>query len=158
MNAIRIILTIVLLSALTAFQKKKPIEPYQKTGVMLINEIRTKGCRCGGKYYAPVSPLTWNDKLYVAAARHSADMYRMDDMNHVGSDGSESSDRISRAGYKWSYCGENIAWGFDNAESVVAAWKESTGHCRTLMSPTYTQVGFAKKGQYWTMDFAKPAK
>lgn len=46
----------------------------EKLMLQLVNEARTKGCRCAGKKLAPVAPLVWNDKLEMAATAHTKDM------------------------------------------------------------------------------------
>ena len=78
-------------------------------------------------------------------------------------DGSNSAERITRAGYAWQAAGENIAAGQLSAEAVVAGWLESPGHCATLMGPRFTEMGIAfalapsrNPPIYWTQLFATP--
>ena len=40
----------------------------------LVNDQRSKGCKCGGVKMPPVPPLKWNKKLEKAALDHSVDM------------------------------------------------------------------------------------
>ena len=37
--------------------------------------------------------------------------------------------------------GENVAYGFSEAESVVAAWLNSPGHKAQIVNPKYTHIG-----------------
>lgn len=56
--------------------------------------------------------------------------------------------------------GENIAYGYPNAETVTEAWKETDedydgqGHRQNMLRPTFKQVGIAGymyRGRiYWT--------
>jgi hypothetical protein len=55
---------------LTAKINEIPVVPNPVDGAKvtkLMNDIRTKGCNCGGQYYPPVKPLKWNVKLANAA-------------------------------------------------------------------------------------------
>ena len=84
-------------------------------------------------------------------------------LGHEGSDGSNSGERMSRAGYAWRVAGENVAAGQADADSVVTAWLGSPGHCATLMSTLYTETGVAfalapgkNPAIYWAQVFAAP--
>ncbi len=41
----------------------------------------------------------------------------------------------------YSGAGENIAAGFDNAKATFNQWKESPGHWKAIISPSYTHIG-----------------
>jgi uncharacterized protein YkwD len=101
--------------------------------------------------------------LTAAASVHSLDMAARGELTHDGSDGSDSGERMMRAGYTWQIAGENVAAGQRDAEAVVASWLESPGHCATLMDARYTETGIAyalapgkNPAVYWTQDFAAP--
>ncbi|WP_308427716.1 CAP domain-containing protein [Streptomyces albospinus] len=114
--------------------------------VELVNEERAKvGC----------SPLTLNAKLAKAAQAHSQDMADHRNMSHTGSDGSDPGARINSAGYAWSSYGENVAYGYDTSESVMAGWMSSPGHKRNILDCSFKEigVGLAQPGSYWTQDF-----
>jgi uncharacterized protein YkwD len=57
-------------------------------------------------------PLTANAALAVAATAHSNDMANNNFLGHIGSDGSNPGQRITRAGYSWFTYGENVAGGY----------------------------------------------
>src|SRR5579875_1205892 len=63
--------------------------------LQLVNEVRKKGCTCGNTYYAPVTPLSWNNQLEKAAFEHSSDMNQHKYFSHTAPDGSNAGDRIS---------------------------------------------------------------
>ncbi|WP_043262866.1 CAP domain-containing protein [Streptomyces sp. CT34] len=114
--------------------------------VQLVNQERAKaGC----------SPLTLNTKLTKAAQDHSKDMADHSNMSHIGSDGSDPGARITRAGYNWSSYGENVAYGYNTPESVMAGWMSSPGHKRNILDCSFKEigVGLAQPGSYWTQDF-----
>jgi uncharacterized protein YkwD len=102
-----------------------------------------------------LAPLAWNDKVAAAAAAHSADMARINVMQHAGSDGSNAGNRLDRAGFRWSSWGETIGAGFNSPGPLVAAWMASPGH-REQLTGNYTWVGIsmvrsANGVAYWTL-------
>ena len=129
----------------------------------LVNAARSEARRCGRERFEPAPPLTMVTALTAAASVHSLDMAERERLGHDGSDGSNSGERMTRAGYAWQVAGENVAAGQADAESVVAAWLDSPGHCATLMSTLYTETGVAfalapgkNPAIYWTQVFAAP--
>jgi uncharacterized protein YkwD len=105
-----------------------------------------------------LAPFAWHDRVAAAAVAHSNDMASRGVMTHTGSDGSNAGDRLRRAGFTWSGWGENVAYGYRDAPSVVAAWMASSGHRRQMLG-NYAYVGVAAVASangtlYWTMDFA----
>lgn len=124
-----------------------------------VNALRAEGCRCpGGKRFGPAPPLRIDAQLNTAAQAHADDMHKRRYFSHESRDGREFSDRISQAGYKWRYSGENIAMGQPTAEAVVNAWRNSKGHCHNLMNPNYRDMGLGKAGPYWVQNLATRAK
>lgn len=129
----------------------------------LVNAARAQARHCGGDSFAAAPPVTMSPLLTAAASLHSLDMAARGSLTHEGSDGSESGERIARAGYAWQGSGENVAAGQPDPETVVAAWLSSPGHCATLMQPRFTESGIAfalapgkNPAVYWTQVFATP--
>ena len=138
-------------------QSGSPVEDdesfaYKESIVQMINDYRRTGCDCGSEgYFAPASPVIWNDTLANAAKVHSTDMSANNFLNHTGSDGSSMGDRIKRLGYNMKTCGENIAKGYKNDKQVIQEWMKSPGHCRNIMIPYFKEIGFARVGDCWTL-------
>lgn len=129
----------------------------------LVNAARAEARRCGREKVAAAAPLALSQPLTEAAARHALDMARTGSFDHRGSDASSSAERVTSAGYRWRATGENIASGQSSADSVVAAWLDSPGHCANLMGPQFTEMGVAfalspsrSPAIYWTQVFATP--
>lgn len=119
-----------------------------------VNALRARGCKCpNSRYSPPAPPLHWEEKLEQAAQSHADDMSRNRYFSHSSADGASFSDRISRAGYRWSAVGENIAKGQPTARAVVHAWANSKGHCLNMMNPKFDDMGVGKNGPYWVQDF-----
>jgi len=69
--------------------------------------------------------------------------------------------RVVACGYTASgYIGENIAAGYQSAQSVFDAWRNSAGHNANMLNATYHAIGIGREyvagslyGWYWTTDF-----
>ena len=130
--------------------------------VDLVNAARSKGRRCGSERFAPAPPLTASSRLDDAADAHARDMARRNYFDHRGRDGKQPRDRVVRAGYQFRLTGENIAFGPETAEEVVAGWLDSPGHCANIMEPRFEHIGVGvatgKKREriYWVQTFGAP--
>jgi uncharacterized protein YkwD len=128
----------------------------------LVNDARSKGRKCGSERFAAAPPLNVSRKLNDAATDHARDMARKKFFEHRGSDGSQPKERVIRAGYEPRLTGENIAYGPESAEEVVAGWLASPGHCANTMDSRFRDIGVGlaigrKRGQiYWVQDFGAP--
>ncbi|MGH8316581.1 MAG: CAP domain-containing protein [Steroidobacteraceae bacterium] len=129
----------------------------------LTNEARAHGGACGRQRFPPAPPLSLAPALARAARAHSRDMAVHDFFSHTGSDGSSPGERVTRAGYRWSMVGENVASGVGTPQEVVAGWLASPHHCANIMTAGYRQMGVAfavnrrsDKVIYWTEDFGRP--
>jgi uncharacterized protein YkwD len=128
----------------------------------LVNQARAQGRRCGAQDFPPTAPLAEAQPLEAAARAHARDMANGGFFEHRGSNGSQPRDRVRASGYRARLTGENIAFGPESAEEVVAGWLASPGHCANIMDGRFrhTGVGFAegrKAGHYyWVQTFAAP--
>lgn len=84
---------------------------------------------------------------------------------HVDLRGHTPAERVRAAGYREKLVGENIAYGPDSAQEVVAGWLHSTGHCENIMDPRFVEMGLAvaagrgsKHGLYWDQVLATPVQ
>jgi uncharacterized protein YkwD len=131
--------------------------------VDLVNAARSKGRRCGSERYDAAPALSVSRKLNEAATVHARDMARKKFFEHRGSDGSQPKNRVLRTGYQPRLTGENIAYGPESAEEVVAGWLASPGHCANIMDSRFKDIGVGlatgkKRGQiYWVQTFGAPA-
>lgn len=123
--------------------------PKAETDVLALtnNARRAAGC----------APLRWNDKLGVAARKHSADMAARNYFDHTSLDGRSPFDRMKAEGYARAG-GENIAAGQATAEAAMKSWMNSPGHKANILNCEFKDlgVGMAKGGSYriyWTQNF-----
>ena len=105
-------------------------------------------------------PLFPNPLLEAAAVGHARDMADRSRMSHRGGDGSSPFERIKREDYRYRAAAENVAYGFDDVETVMTGWMKSPGHRRNVLGP-YSEIGVgravAKDGaSYWCVTFGTP--
>ena len=129
----------------------------------LTNQARAHARTCGWRRFAAAPPLSLAPALARAARAHSRDMVAHDFFSHTGSDGSTPGERVTRAGYRWSMVGENIASGSRTPQEVVAGWLASPHHCANIMTAGFRQMGVAFAVDRastqvidWTEDFGTP--
>ena len=88
-------------------------------------------------------PLRVNTRL-VADARLQADQIAETGLlDHVILGGPYPTPRVraEAAGYAWNALGENLALGFTDAPSAVAAWMRSPGHRANILAGGYSETG-----------------
>jgi len=134
---------------------------FENQVLTLVNQKRAAGATCGGVYKPPVPALTLDTRLRCASRKHSKDMAINNFFSHTGSNGSTFTQRITSAGYTYSYAGENIGAGYSTPSAAVTGWMNSSGHCNNIMNPNYKHLGvgyyYRSSGStyahYWTQDF-----
>ncbi|SCF32557.1 Uncharacterized conserved protein YkwD, contains CAP (CSP/antigen 5/PR1) domain [Micromonospora viridifaciens] len=139
-------------SATTASSAAAPsgISAELRQVVDLVNKERAR---------ADCKALAVDDKLMLAAQRHSKDQADHKTMSHDGSDGSDPGDRLDRVGYAWRAYGENVAWNQQTPAAVMDAWMKSPGHRANILNCSFTEIGVGvarSNGPYWTQDFGTP--
>jgi uncharacterized protein YkwD len=129
----------------------------------LINEVRSRGARCGDRSFAPVRPVTFSATLTEVASAHALDMAEHNYFEHVDLAGRSPADRVRSVGYQEKLVGENIAYGPVTVDEVVQGWLDSPGHCENIMDPRFVQMGIAvaagrstRRGLYWVQVLAEP--
>lgn len=163
-------------SPLTALSQK----PGVSSGGATVPSTSTPGSTPGSDFVAQVlnltnsfrqqnglQPLSYSDRLSVAAQTYSQSMATQDFFAHAGLDGSTPQIRGTSAGYKGGI-GENIAAGYATPNDVVQAWINSPGHRANLLNPSYRDIGIGYYNlpndpgnlnyqYYWTQDFGIPS-
>lgn len=127
--------------------------------VELTNEVRVN---------SGLLPLKWNDTLAAAAIGHARDMADRGYFSHNSPEGSAPSDRARAAGYSTYggdhiYVGENLARGYADPDSTLAAWMVSPGHRQNVLWPQYREIGVGvavrENGSlYWAQLFGSRPK
>lgn len=125
--------------------------------VQLLNEYR----ECLG-----AAPCEFDPRLHDAAMGHAQWMKESQQCEHEEPDvpGKKLPDqRMTRAGYHWTACAENVALGQTSPEMAFDApnqsWFDSPGHHHNMVGD-YVHVGIAMIDHAWVQNFATgmPAK
>jgi uncharacterized protein YkwD len=133
-------------------------DPDELKFLQLINDYRQQN---------GLKPLLLSDTLEVSAVHHSRDMARYSFFAHITKAssyypvGDQPWDRMAQEGYDYNtYKGENIAVGYETAEQVFTAWRNSPEHNHAMLDGRYREIGIARVYDpdsehqwYWTTDF-----
>ncbi len=90
-----------------------------------------------------LSPLQLNQQLTNAAIANAAYMFKENYWAHFAPDGTSPWYFINQAGYNYLYAGQNLARGFVDINSLETAWMNSPEHRANILSPHYTDIGYA---------------
>jgi len=111
-----------------------------------------------------LAPLTVNARLTEAATIQSEQMVTYRKMEHTIAEAPFPGlvDRINHVGYRYSSAGENIAYGYSDADSVMNGWMNSSGHRANILNSAFTEVGVAVAYNsmgvaYYTQVFGRPS-
>lgn len=133
--------------------RKPTEEDFKESFLTEVNRMRTEGCVCGTDSMPPVQEVSWDESLEAAAERHVQDMAANRFLSHYGSDGSTPYLRVTEAGFEGAFFGENIARGYVTIQDVMKQWRNSEGHCKTIMDDHYYFMAVAFEDYYWVQLF-----
>jgi uncharacterized protein YkwD len=122
--------------------------------------FKTKGTILAQQWASltPAPPLAWNDKLQLAAERHSQVMIDTDTQTHQAPGEPDIGGQAEAAGYTgWSNLGQSvyafaesvfhahagfaIDWGGDPNDPTTTGIQDPPGHRETMMNPAFREVG-----------------
>ena len=112
--------------------RRAPVRPEAARVVTLINAQRAN---------AGLKPVTVNATLMAEAQRFSDVQAQLRTLSHRGTDNTTAGQRLTAAGYRWAFYGENLAAGQETPEAVVAAWMASPGHRANILAPKAREIG-----------------
>lgn len=116
----------------------------------LTNELRTKGCHCGGGYFPPVSEVEWSDTVAYATKELVVNLWKTKGMTtDVG--GKNTVQRLSDFGIETEKAYENMSYSFTEIDQAFRGWKLSPPQCKRLMDARVKRIGAARKDKYWSM-------
>lgn len=140
-----IVLIMVFNYPLTAWMSPDVSAAEGKKIISLTNNLRSS---------LSLSILSESSKLNLAAYKKVQDMFINQYFAHHSPAGLDLEYWARQVGYtNYSVIGENLAVGFDNAEDVMTAWKNSPTHYSNLVEPSYREIGVSVAGgQYKEKD------
>ncbi len=86
--------------------------------------------------------LTISPQLSAAAQAKANDMAQHNYWAHNSPTGKTPWTFIEASGYQYQAAGENLAYGFTNANDTIVGWMNSTEHRANIMNDAYQNVGF----------------
>lgn len=111
-----------------------------------------------------LGPVQLSPQLESAALAHSKDLAQSDRISHYGSDGSDTWDRVRRAGYEARVTAENVGTGQRSLNEVFRGWQNSPDHNANLLLPDAEEMGIAMVNEpgtqfktFWTLVLGAPA-
>jgi uncharacterized protein YkwD len=130
-----------------------PLSTEEQAFLTLINNYRQQN---------GLGALTVDTKLQDASEWMSNDMGVNAYFSHTDSLGRDPWTRMAFFGYNYNtWKGENLAAGYQTAQSVFAGWQSSPGHNANMLGSSFVAIGIARRytagspyGWYWTTDFA----
>ena len=111
---------------------RQTVDPVAARVIELINQERAA---------ARLAPLSIHPVLMAEAQRFSGVQAELGMLSHRGIDNTTAGQRLTRAGYRWSFYGENLAAGQDTPEAAVAGWMASPSHRATMLNPKAREIG-----------------
>jgi uncharacterized protein YkwD len=143
-------------AAVSAAPRQGAVNPTARRIIELINRNRAA---------AGLAPVSAQGTLMAEAQRFSGVQAQLGRVSHRGVDGSTAGQRLTRAGYRWSFWGENLAAGQETADQVVGAWMASPGHRANIMNAKGVHIGIGHTFRtndpsgyydYWVMEIGRP--
>lgn len=93
--------------------------------------------------------LKTNELLEKAAQFKAQDMASKGYFAHISPDGITPWFWLEKAGYQYSYAGENLAINFIDSKDVIDTWMNSPSHRANILNNNFTEVGISTaKGTY----------
>lgn len=92
---------------------------------------------------AHAAPLKSSPILEAAARMKAEDMAKGAYFAHTSPAGVTPWQWFQRAGYRYTYAGENLALNFADSADVERAWMNSPGHRANILNTNFTEIGIA---------------
>lgn len=129
-------------------QQKQVALAYEKVNLDLLNVSRLR---------AKLPAVSWDGQVAAVARAHSNEMAQQNFFNHTSPSTGSPFDRLKQAGIRYSFAGENIAYGQLDGIEAHMSWMNSAGHRQNLLHPSFKQLGVGvvlKDGRpYYTQNF-----
>lgn len=90
---------------------------------------------------AGLSAVKMSPALMKTAQAHACDNAARGGISHVGTDGSNLTQRLRRQNYLIRTAAENTGWGFANAGVAMNYWMKSPGHRANILNPAMKEIG-----------------
>jgi uncharacterized protein YkwD len=128
-----------------------PPENLEGLRYQVIQEVNAERAGSG------LPPLQANTRLTRAAQGHACDNAGRGSYSHTGSNGSDLTDRLRAAGYRFRAAAENTGRGFGSPERAVDWWMNSSGHRANILMRGISDIGvgvaMGDGKPHWVLNF-----
>ena len=157
------LLVLLALPAQPGNAQEMPSATFAQEVIVLVNQERAA---------RGLPPLKASPELSAAAQAHSQAMAEGDFFDHTDPRTSSTvGDRVTAAGYDWSFVAENIGQGYPTPAQAMEGWMDSPGHQANILSEDVREIGVGYVfdaedamlcgdlpcQHYWTQDFGARA-
>lgn len=88
-----------------------------------------------------IEPLELSEKLTEIACARAEEIAWSGNHSHRRPNGRSCFTILKDAGINEGYAGENIGWGYETADDVCEAWKNSETHLKNILDPGFSEIG-----------------
>ncbi len=99
-----------------------------------------------------LTPLIYNSRLSASSLVAVTYMNKRNELNHYGPAMKSPWRRMNETGYAYKKAAENIAMGDVSESEIFKLWTSDYLHRANIFGP-YKDIGFARVGNYWCVDF-----
>ena len=141
------------------------------------NKCVKAGLKVGRKVAEPENTVSWKANILILSmVNHERAMYGLPPLktredlweevamiraeevatyhSHTRPDGRTWKTAYWDAGFDYFYAGENIAWGFNNEQSVMNAWMNSESHRTNILDSGFEYLATGRYANlYWSQNF-----
>lgn len=96
-----------------------------------------------------LASLRLDPELTIAAEARVRNMLEEGYFAHTSPSGKKLDDWLGEAAYRYTIAGENIAYGYVEAQNVFNGWVASAGHRENLLRDSFTETGIASISGYY---------
>lgn len=120
----------------------KPDTPINSNSISSISITSLYNATNSDRQSSKLSSLQLNSKLDTAAQEKANDMAMRNYWSPLSPSGQTPWQIIQSTGYQFQSAGENLAYGFSSAQSLLTAWLSSPSHRENILNGNYNDVGF----------------
>jgi uncharacterized protein YkwD len=113
----------------------------EDTLLELVNDTRLEGGMCGGVVRNPADAIVLSPALRCAARLHAVDVATTGELDHRGSDGTDTQARVDAALYENIPTAELLAADFVDPQEALDTWKGSPEHCNEIFRARTDEIG-----------------
>ena len=131
------------------------VDPLASSASDVESQYRVEVCKLvnQNRVAAKAVALTLDLNLSKMAQDYARDMFQRNYFSHIDPDGHDFAYRLKQYKIKYSYAGENIAYGYTTPAEVMKGWMNSSGHKKNILNTKFRKLGVGYYQNYWVQEF-----